>query len=134
MSGVPRSRDLFDLVFFIVVVGAFLPGATVPWISRRLGVESTETDSSPPIIAMRPPAGDMQLRSFQIEPTVAVAGAALSTIPMPAGSAITVIDRGGTLMAPTPDWVLEDGDGVYVLYRRDDAAHIELLFGPATED
>ena len=122
-------------MFFIVVIGAFLPGATVPWVSRRLGVESTELDSAPPpIIAVQPPAGDMRLRSFQIEPSVAVAGATLATIPMPEGSAITVIDRGGTLLAPTPEWVLEEGDGVYVVYRRDDAAHIELLFGPATED
>jgi cell volume regulation protein A len=31
---------LFDIVFFIVVVGALVPGATVPWMARLLRVES----------------------------------------------------------------------------------------------
>jgi potassium/hydrogen antiporter len=134
MSGVTQARDLFDLVFFIVVIGAFLPGATVPWISRVLGVLAPQVDVAPSIIAVHPSAGDMELRNFRIEPSVAVAGAPLSEIPLPSGSAVTAIDRGGTLVAPTPDWILEDGDEAHVVYRREDAAHIELLFGPATED
>jgi cell volume regulation protein A len=135
MSGVPESRALFDLVFFIVVVGAFLPGSTVPWMARRLGMEavvSQPTVESPIIVEQ--PQGDMELRSFRIEPSVAVFGAEVGEVPLPPGSAITVIDRGGTLLAPKRSLVLEDGDGAYVLYRRDDAQLVELMFGPATEE
>jgi potassium/hydrogen antiporter len=134
MSGVARSRDLFDLVFFIVVIGAFLPGSTVPWISRALHVLAPPVDAAPSIIALHPSAGEMEVRNFRIEPSVAVAGAPLADVPLPSGSAITAIDRGGIMVAPAPDWILEDGDQIHVVYRRDDAAHIELLFGPATED
>jgi cell volume regulation protein A len=135
MSGVPASRDLFDLVFFIVVVGSFLPGSTVPWMSRRLGVQapvSAPTMESPIIVEQ--PQGDMQLRMFRIEPTVAVFGATVGEVPLPPGSAITVIDRGGTVLAPRRSILLEDADSVYVLYRHEDAQLIELMFGPATEE
>jgi cell volume regulation protein A len=135
MGGVPLARELFDLVFFIVVVGSFLPGSTVPWMSRRLGVQapvSMPTTESPIIVEQ--PQGDMELRMFRIEPSVAVYGAAVGEVPLPPGSAITVIDRAGTVLAPKRTIPLEDGDSVYVLYRQEDAQLIELMFGPATEE
>lgn len=135
MSGVTDSRGLFDLVFFIVVIGSFLPGSTVPWASRKLGMEApvSEPTLEAPIIVEQP-HGDMQLRSFRIEPSVAVFGAALGEVPLPPGSAITVIDRGGSVLAPKRGLLLEDGDGVYVLYRHEDEQLIQLMFGPATEE
>jgi cell volume regulation protein A len=135
MSGVPQSRNLFDLVFFIVVVGAFLPGSTVPWMSRRFGVlapAGLPTMESPIIVEQL--QGDMGLRMFRIEPTVAVFGATVGEVPLPPGSAITVIDRGGTVLAPKQKLQLQDADSVYVLYRQEDAQLIELMFGPATEE
>jgi cell volume regulation protein A len=135
MSGVPDSRNLFDLVFFIVVIGSFLPGSTVPWTARRLGVQAPATAPTieTPII-LEQPQGEMQLRSFRIEPSVAVFGASIGEVPLPEGSAITVVERGGAVLAPRRDLSLEDGDGVYVLFRHEDAQLVELMFGPATDE
>jgi NhaP-type Na+/H+ and K+/H+ antiporter len=104
-------------------------------MSRRLGVRAplTHPTLESPIIVEQP-QGDMQLRSFRIEPSVAVFGAAVSEVPLPQGSAITVVERGGAVLAPKRRLMLEDGDGVYVLYRQEDAQLIELMFGPATEE
>jgi cell volume regulation protein A len=137
MSGVPESRNLFDLVFFIVVVGAFLPGSTVPLATKFFGVEAPLPVSEPTIeapIIVEQPQGEMELRSFRIEPSVAVFGAEVGEVPLPPGSAITIVDRGGTLLAPKHNLVLQDGDGAYVLYRSEDAQMIHLMFGPATEE
>ncbi|MEO7084864.1 MAG: potassium/proton antiporter [Gemmatimonadaceae bacterium] len=41
MSGAPGARSLFDVVFFVVVVGSILPGSTVPWVTRKLGLLSS---------------------------------------------------------------------------------------------
>ena len=35
LSGVPGAQRVFDIVFFIVVVNALLPGATIRWLTRR---------------------------------------------------------------------------------------------------
>lgn len=135
MSGVPQARELFDLVFFIVAVGAFLPGSTVPWVSRKLGVTSPPVEqATTPIITVGQGEAEMVLRSFLIDPASAVVGSPLSAVPLPNGSAVTLIERGGELSGPRSDWVFERGDSAYILYRRDDALHIELLFGPAGED
>ena len=38
LGGAPGARELFDLVFFVVVAGAIVPGATIGLAARRLGI------------------------------------------------------------------------------------------------
>jgi cell volume regulation protein A len=130
MSGAPGSQVLFDVVFFIIVVGSLLPGATVPWVTRKLRLESSVGSVPKTIVAMEGPKEEKQLRSFFIEAELAVAGATVGELPLPAGAAITMIDHAGSMSAATESSVLRAGDYVYVLYAREDAAEIELLFGP----
>ena len=36
LAGAPGATRIFNIVFFIVVLNAILPGTTVPWVTRRL--------------------------------------------------------------------------------------------------
>jgi cell volume regulation protein A len=128
MSGAPGSRVLFDVVFFIVVVGSLMPGSTVPWITRRLRMESGRASASA-TVAIDSADTSKRLRSFFMEPELAVIGAPIETLPLPAGAAITMVDRAGTMIAATPATIIEAGDHVYVLYDSDDESEISLLFG-----
>jgi cell volume regulation protein A len=40
LGGAPGARELFDLVFFVVVAGALVPGATIGLAARRLSVNA----------------------------------------------------------------------------------------------
>jgi cell volume regulation protein A len=57
---VQEALDVFDLVFFIVVVGSIVPGATVRWLTRKLGVEGTgepaDSHDSPHAAPPEPPS------------------------------------------------------------------------------
>jgi len=117
-------------VFVIVVVNAIVPGGTVAWVTRRLGMEA---DAPPPPragldIDSREPM-DGELLSFYVDETLAVAGCRISDLPIPEASAVTVVVRGRTLIAPKGATTLEVGDHVYVLTRAADLGVIELLFG-----
>ncbi|MEP6491276.1 MAG: potassium/proton antiporter [bacterium] len=132
MARVPGGRDLFDVVFFIAVVGALVPGAVVPWITRALRLES----SGPPrplttIEVDGTGAAGAELVSYYVQPTLAVAGVAIGEIPLPDGAAVSVIERAGELVAPNVEMALEAGDHVFILARREDRPFIELLFGRA---
>ncbi|HZA12903.1 MAG TPA: potassium/proton antiporter, partial [Myxococcaceae bacterium] len=37
LAGASGAKEIFNLVFFVVVVSAVIPGATVQWVTRRLG-------------------------------------------------------------------------------------------------
>lgn len=134
LAGAAGAQRLFDLVFFIVVVNALIPGATVARATRRLGLE--EGDAPPPpavlqIESMQPLGGE--LMSFYIDDALAVAGASLAELPFPEGAAVTLIVRGDQLLPPKGATVLMPGDHVYVFARADDKAVIRLMFGQPEE-
>jgi potassium/hydrogen antiporter len=134
MAGVPDARQLFDLVFVIVVVGALVPGATVPWVTRLLRVESGAPPPPKTSIEVdaRAPLGD-ELRSYFVNSQLAVAGAQLSDIPFPDGAAVSMIERGGALIAPAGSTRIEPGDYVYIIAPVEHRPHVELLFGRPEE-
>lgn len=130
MYGVPGADRLFDVVFFVVVAGAFVPGGTVAWASRKLGL--VHGDRPPPeavleILSTRPLAGDVI--SFQIDEVLPVCGLAVSDIPFPETASALMIVRGEDLVAPRGNTVLEPDDHLYLFCRPEDRAFIELLFG-----
>ena len=134
MAEVPGARVLFDIVFFIVVVGAIVPGATVPWISRLLRVESAAPPPPATVIEVdaRAPRGD-ELRAYFVSDHLAVAGATLAEIPFPEGAAVSMLERRGALIAPSGSTRIEAGDYVYVIAPPEHRSHVELLFGRPEE-
>ena len=135
MANVDGARELFDMVFFIVVVGAIVPGSTVPWMTQKLRVESSAPP--PPKMAIeldaRSRKGD-EMHSYFISSHVAVSGATLAEIPFPPGAAVSMLERRGALIAPTPETRVEPGDYVYVISPSESRPVVDLLFGAATDD
>jgi potassium/hydrogen antiporter len=117
-------------VFFIVVASAIAPGGTVPWLTRRLGLESSAPPGPQAVLAIesRLPLED-QLMSFYVDEALVVAGAALEDLDFPDGSSVTLIVRGNRLIPPRGSTVLQPGDHVYVLTQPEDRGLIQLMFG-----
>ena len=130
LAGVEGGDRLFHLVFFIVVVSSFVPGATLRPVTRWTGM-STPTSPTPPAALEINSAQHLtgELMSFYIEPSLAVSGATLREIDFPAGSAVVLLVRGNELLAARGSTRLEPGDHAYVFCRPEDRGLIELLFG-----
>jgi cell volume regulation protein A len=130
LAGAPGAMFIFDIVFFIVVVNAFIPGSTLPWVTRRMGLEVAEPPAPKAVLeieSMQPLSGE--LMSFYIDPALAVAGVPLHELPFPEGAAATLLVRGQDLIAPKGNTVLEAGDHLYVFSRPEDKPFIQLMFG-----
>jgi cell volume regulation protein A len=134
LAGAPQAHHIFDVVFFIVVVSTVIPGATVRWAARALGVQ---VHGPPPpaslleIVSARPLRSE--LLSIQLKPACAVAGARIADVPFPEGSAALLIVRDEELIAPRGETVLCVGDQVFVFCRPEDKPTLDLLFGSETE-
>ncbi len=130
LAGAPGALRIFDVVFFIVVANAVIPGGTVPWVTRKLGLEVREPPAPKAVMeieSMQPLRG--RLASFYIDDALAVSGVQIADLPFPDGAAATMIVRGDDIIAPKGNTVLEVGDHVYVLMRPEDEPMILLMFG-----
>ena len=135
LAGAPGAGRLFDLVFFIVVANALVPGSTVAWVTRRLGLQAKEPPAPQAVLAIesrQPLQGE--LMSFYIDEALVVAGVPLQDLEFPDGAAVTLIVRRSALVAPNPGTVLEPGDHVHVIARPEDKGFIQLMFGRPEEE
>ena len=135
LAGAPGAERVFDVVFFIVVVNAVIPGGTVPWVTRRMKLESADPPRPPAVLEIesrRPLNGE--LLSFHIDEALSVTGVPIMDLPFPEGAAATLLVRGQELIAPKGQTVLEPGDHVYIFARSEDLPFIQLLFGRPEEE
>lgn len=124
------AQQLFDVVFFVVVVNAFVPGGTVPRITRWLGLELKQPPPAPAVLEINATqllAGDVM--SFYIEPSTLACETPISDLPFPTGSAVLLAVRGQELLAPKGNTALKPGDHVYVFCRPKDKQLIQMMFG-----
>lgn len=130
LAGAPGAHMIFNVVFFIVVVNAFLPGATVKWATHFFGMEVDEPPRPHAVLeleSMAPIRGD--LMTFYVDEALAVAGAPLEDLPFPDGAAAALIIRGDEMIPPKGSTVLMPGDYIYVFARPEDKHFMMLMFG-----
>jgi cell volume regulation protein A len=135
LAGVPNAVLVFDVVFFVVVVNAVVQGASVPWLTRRLDLETD--DPPPPAAVLNVEAREAftsELRSFYVDEALSIAGVRLADLPLPQSVSVMLIVRQRDLIAPRGDTTLEIGDHVYLIAHPDDGATVQLLFGRAETD
>lgn len=134
LADVPGAMRVFNIVFFIVVFSSLIPGATIRYVTRKLGMEAP--DEPPPLAALeinstRLLNGD--LLSFHITEPLAVSNVPIAKIPFPQDSSAVLLVRGEELIAPRGSTVLLPGDHVYIFCRTEDKPFMELLFGSPQE-
>jgi cell volume regulation protein A len=131
----PGAHQIFNVVFFVVVVNAILPGSTVAWATKVFGMEVDEPPRPHALLeleSMEPLKGE--LMTFYVDEALAVAGAPLSDLPFPDGAAAALIIRGDEMIPPKGTTTLLPGDHVYVFARPEDRNFMLLMFGRPEEE
>jgi cell volume regulation protein A len=130
LVGVPGARTVFDVVFFVVVIGALIQGPTVRWLTARLGLE--EPKPPPPAAALEiasiRPLGET-IACYFVDVAAAVSGVAVEEVPFPEHAAVMLIVRGEELIAARGTTRFAPGDHVFVFCRPEDESTLSLWFG-----
>ena len=130
LARAPGAERIFDIVFFVVVVNALLPGWTVSWLARKVGLEDARAPAPQAVLEIsssHPIQGD--ITSFYVDRASAVAGTALVDLPLPGRTSVLLVVRGGEVFAPRGGTVLEPGDHVHVFCEPGDKPFVQLIFG-----
>ncbi len=135
LAGVEGASELFHLVFFIVVVNALIPGATVRWAADWFKVERSGEQRPSPVLEINAiEALPVQIISFRLDPAAMVTGYRAAALPLPEGASVLLLVRGRQALAVNEETVLEANDHVHVMVMPEDKRAVELMFGLREED
>jgi cell volume regulation protein A len=134
LMGVAGAMKVFNIVFFVAVFNSLVPGAMIRFLTRRLGMESSDVPA--PLAALEINSTRLlngELASFFITEPLAVCNVAVSRVPFPEHCSAVLVVRGEELIAPRGSTVFKPGDHVYVFCRPEDKPFIQFLFGRPQE-
>jgi cell volume regulation protein A len=135
LTRVEGAQRLFDIVFFVVGVNALVPGATVRWVTRWLGMGAATAPPAPATIdfnSSRVIGGDVV--SVCVREDSAAADASVRDLKLPPSVAIMLLVRGVEPIPATEAAALRPGDHVFVYCPPQHAPAVRRLFGDVEEE
>jgi cell volume regulation protein A len=117
---VDGARQLFDIVFVLVVIDTLVTGPTLPWVAKVLKVarRSEPRDLEVEAAPLERIAAD--LLQLTISPKSLMHGVEVGELRLPAGSSVALIVRDGKTLVPERRTVLRRGDDILVVTPRKD--------------
>ena len=116
-------------MFFVVVASSLTQGPTLEPLARRLGLTGRARGSyEPPLEVAAVDSLGSGLLEFGVSSDSAVAGRHVRELGLPRDALVAVIVRDGEALPPRGSTLIEDGDRLYVLSRRESRRAVERLF------
>ena len=115
MAGVPGSETLFHVIFFIVVVGGFLPGSTLRWATRVLGMGARQRPVPPVSLELGGTLGmDWEIQGVLADAAFPALGRRLDELGLPPGTWVVALARGSAFLQPEPELTIRSGDQLFL--------------------
>lgn len=108
--GHPGAQDIFDVVFFVVLVSTLLQGATVTPLVKALGLAADRPGWAPVAEALPLEGVNVDLVEVAITVDLPVANQQLKDVPPPVGMNVVTIIREGHAVIPRGTTRLLPGD------------------------
>jgi cell volume regulation protein A len=128
VAGVAHGRQLFAIVFFVVVTSTLIQGASFEPLARALGLTTDEPALPRRLLEsgrIRRMGGDVV--SYRLRPGAAAAGHLVRELGLPREALVNVIVRDGTAIPPRGSTELREGDELHVLVRGELREQVEEL-------
>jgi cell volume regulation protein A len=125
LAGLEQANQIFNLIFFVVLVSVMLQGTTLPSVGRLLKVNSAETQTGEENLAedyFEQYHGD--LTEFLISAGSPAQAKRIVDLDLPLDVLLVLIKRGELIIIPRGDITLEAGDRILVA---SDPAELEKL-------
>ena len=128
LADVPRSQELFNIVFFAVVVSTLLQGTTFEPLARSLGLTTSEPALPRPLAE----GGTIrrlgaEILEYPVAEDDAIVGHRVRDLGLPRDAVVNVIVREDQAIPPRGSTRLRAGDRLHVLIRQESARELYAL-------
>jgi len=128
IEGVGHANELFNIVFFVVLLSTLLQGATFEPLARALKLTTDEPALPRPLIEV---GRIRRLGAEVVEHAVAegdtIVGRVVNELGLPREALVSVIVRGEAALLPRGSTVIEAGDRLHVLMQEPVRMEVEAL-------
>jgi cell volume regulation protein A len=122
IEGVSESQDLFNIVFFAVLLSTLVQGSTFEPVARWLGVTTTEPALPRPLAESGTIRGlGAEVVEYPVTHGDAIAGLPVRDLGLPREALVTVIVRDRRAIPPRGSTVINAGDRLHLLITREAA-------------
>lgn len=131
--GMP-TENLFYMVFTIVLFSILLQGSTIMWVARKLGLVMPYGQEKETLLNYEGRADGTELHDFTIAENSPLSGQNLTQSGLKDSAAVLLmIKRGKKVLQQTPDLVLQQGDLLSFLGKREAMTSLHAQFFPGEE-
>lgn len=113
VAGVPHSREIFNIVFFITIISLVVQGTTVPYSARLLGLISEPENTKD--FAVEMPEDIAVTAEFKPDEAFLEEHKTVGEIGLTDGVMVMMIKREGKFFIPNSHTVLENGDKLLLI-------------------
>lgn len=117
---VPKAKELFDIVFVMVVVATLVTAPALPPLAKWLGVSRPYEPRDLDVEAAPLERIDADLLQVNVTDESLMHGVEVGELRLPKGASVSLIVRDGVTIVPEPRTVLNRGDDVLVVTPRKD--------------
>jgi cell volume regulation protein A len=128
LANIPNAGHIFNLVFFIVLTSVLLQGTSLPLVVRWLGLARPQSFRPRYPLEFEEGKGtDATLMDFIIPYHSGVVGKAILELGFPAESVITLIVRNDQYLVPTGSTILQPGDVLLVVLKKESIREVNRI-------
>ncbi len=132
MYGIADASQMFDVIFFVVLLSAAVQGWTLPVLARRLGLQTPSEPKAPltlEISSLQDVDGDIV--DYLVGPHSRAAGHRVRELALPEGVVIAVVARDQKMIPPHGDTEIREGDHVILVLRPELRRLVDRVFAAA---
>jgi cell volume regulation protein A len=135
LAGIPSASLIFDVVFFVVLVSAVLQGWSLPWVARRLKLDSPPRQEPPvtlEISSLHDVEGDIV--DYYVDTDTRAAGRLVKELALPEEVVVALIVRDRQIKLPKGRSKIEIGDHVIVVLHPNVRPMVDRVFAKVSPD
>ena len=114
-ANVPHATEIFNIVFFVVIISVLLQGTTIPYAAKVLKVDAPLELNHDSVIEYGDKDPNNKMIEFTVANNAAAAGKQLYELNLPQGALVSLIYKKGEYIIPTGSTVVEACDVLFVL-------------------
>ena len=115
IAGIPESKQLFNIVFFITLLSLLLQGMTISRVARWLKLDIPEKDEKDNFGVELPEEIDSQLKDVIVSESMIADGNRLADMNIPKGTLVILVKRGDEFLIPNGQMVMCVGDKLLLI-------------------